>query len=681
MAAGHAKAIRQPRLAGPVWSCCDGADPLGLAEGWRVDHPGAFAGLVDALLGVHVLVNAAGLADPQGSDEAALMVANAVLPAVLGLACQEAGVDRLVHLSSAAVQGRLVLSDLLHYAPLSAYARSKAAGEEVLLGFRPESGLRVVIYRAPSVISPGTSSAAALRRIGRLPFVPVTRPDAPVPTALLDNVAHFVHHLATIPDPPRVVAHPPEGMTVRSLIEAAGGSRPPRVVGLSGMDRAADRMFGAACRVERLAPRARRVELLVRGQALSARSLLGDLPPGFVGPEGYAALACDPERGGRRAAGLVRIAYLITRSDAIGGAQIHVLDLSAAMTSAGHDVRVLVGGEGPFTELLAERGVAFESITALRPEVSTRDLTALAEVRRALRSFGPDLVSAHSSKGGLLGRVAARSLKLPVVFTAHGWAFAEGVEERRRRVYTKLERAMAYFSSAIVCVSDADRRLAEAAGVGRGDRRHVVINGVRDVSPPWRADPGREPPHAVMVARLDDQKDHDTLLSALARLAHPLKMSLVGDGPRQSELRSRAAGLGLDHVEFLGYRADVHRVLAGAQMLVLVSHWEGLPRSIIEGMRAGLPVVASDVGGVGELVSNGQTGLLVERGDTDALAQALNRMAEDPGLRRAMGRSGRERFEVELSMTRLVDETVAIYEEVIGRPIRRPLDTAAFVVE
>lgn len=676
-AAPGARPIRQPRVTDA--SGDDLADPVAAARRWCDEHPRAYGELLGQLDGCRALVNAAGRADPGGRDEAALFAANAVLPVVLALAARQAGVRRFVHLSSGAVQGRLPLSARIEYQPVSPYARSKIASERGLRALGGSGPCELVIYRPPSVIAASRPTAAGLRRVARLPVVPVLRPDAPVPTAQIGNVARFALHLATTDDPPAVCTHPSEGMTVRSLLEAASAAGRPRLLDLSWLDAGAGTAFAAACRVERVAPAARRLEILLRGQ-----QQLDDGPAAaeydwLDGPEGY----LRELRSSGRDPSLVRIAFVITRSDTFGGAHVHVVDMAAALQEAGHDVKVFVGGDGPYTAVVKGRGVPYASVRGLSRGLGVAgDLIAVRELRTALAAFSPDLVSTHSSKAGVLGRIAARSLGVPTLFTAHGWAFAEGVDDRLRRPYAAVERVAARFGSAIVCVSEADLKLAESYRVGARTSRHVIRNGVRDVAERWRAEPGRDPMRAVMVARLDDQKDHQTLIAALSMLPRPPEVLLVGDGPLEHSLRRRCDELGLSGVRFLGRRTDVHELMSEAQLFLLISNWEGLPRSIIEAMRAGLPVVATAVGGVAELVGD-DTGVLVAPKDAEAVAAAIERLQADPDLRSTMGRAARSTYETRYRLSRLVSETVAVYEGLLQRPIRRPAESAgpAFLID
>lgn len=365
----------------------------------------------------------------------------------------------------------------------------------------------------------------------------------------------------------------------------------------------------------------------------------------------------------------MRIVYIVTTASPIGGAQIHVRDLAAAMAARGHTPAVLTSGRGPFIDDLRRLGITVVVLRHLAvPIHPLRDWRALREIRAALTELRPDLVAAHSSKAGILGRLAGRSLRVPVVFTVHGWAFTPGVPPWQAAVYRQVERLVGPLASKIITVSEFDRRLGLAARIAGADRLVTVHNGMPDVPPSLRADPGRTPVRLVMVARFGAQKDHPTLFRALARLQHyPWELELIGDGPLRGEVEALAGALGLGgRVHFLGQRTDVDQLLARAQLSLLVTNWEGFPLSILESMRAGLPVVASSVGGVGESVQDQDTGYLVPRGDVEALRDRIERLLTSAELRVRMGASGRARYEQDFTLSHGVARTLAVYRDVLG---------------
>lgn len=377
----------------------------------------------------------------------------------------------------------------------------------------------------------------------------------------------------------------------------------------------------------------------------------------------------------------MKIAYVITRSDLIGGAQVHIRDLAGALIEHGHEPVVLTGGNGPYAEALRNAGVQTVSLKHLSVPIRPyRDARALGELCSALRRVRPDLVSAHSSKAGILGRVAARVLGLPVVFTAHGWAFTPGIPPREASLYRWIERLAAPLASRIITVSEFDRRLALESGLASAARVSTVHNGMPDIDPGLHADPGRSPVRLTMVARFEPQKDHPTLFKALAGIEEPWQLDLIGDGPLLPDAQKMAGELGLAaRVHFWGQRMDVDKRLAEAQVALLITNWEGFPRSILEAMRAGLPVVASGVGGVAESVKDGETGFVIPQGDVEGLRQRLRQLVADSELRVRMGQSGRHRYERHFTLEHTMEKTLAVYHEIVGssRSDRPPITVAA----
>lgn len=220
----------------------------------------------------------------------------------------------------------------------------------------------------------------------------------------------------------------------------------------------------------------------------------------------------------------------------------------------------------------------------------------------------------------------------------------------------------------IIVVSEADYALGELHGIVRQADTVVIHNGIPDH--PSRAQPERDSGQAatiVSVARFAQQKDQSTLLRALAGIPFAYRLVLVGDGPTRAHIESEAKALEIsNHVAFLGERDDVAQILSQSHVFALISHWEGFPISILEAMRAGLPVVATAVGGVNEAVVDAETGFLLPRGDVAAVRERLQQLLADSQLRLRLGTAGRRRFEQCFSLEQMLEKTLMLYRNVTG---------------
>jgi glycosyltransferase involved in cell wall biosynthesis len=350
---------------------------------------------------------------------------------------------------------------------------------------------------------------------------------------------------------------------------------------------------------------------------------------------------------------------LITLAE-VGGAQTYVGSLLPALTER-YDVTVAAWGPGPLADAARAAGATYVPLEQVRRPISWRDALGFVELVRLMRRVRPSLVHLNSSKMGVLGIAAAAVARVPVrVFTVHGWAFnAEpGVQ---RVLYTWLHRLLRPLTTTIVCVSETELESGLAQRACAPDRAVVIHNGVEPPAPrPERSDDG--PPLLLSVTRLKAPKDGLTLARALRQLEPgSYRAAIVGDGPDREDV---AAELG-DAGRLLGEREDVSEQLAQADAFVLSSRSEGLPMAILEAMAAGLPVVATAVGGIPELVADGETGLLVPPGDPDALAAALRRLVADPELRRRLGEAARARVEERFSLAATRSAHLALYERLL----------------
>jgi glycosyltransferase involved in cell wall biosynthesis len=362
-----------------------------------------------------------------------------------------------------------------------------------------------------------------------------------------------------------------------------------------------------------------------------------------------------------------RILILITLAET-GGAQAYVAALVPALAPR-FDVVVAAHGGGPLVDAARGAGVRFVPLRHVRrPLQPARDLLGLFELVALIRRERPDIVHVNSSKAGILGRIAAVLTRVPItVFTVHGWAF-KAYSGTPSALYRSADRLMARATTITICVTETERAAGLAARTCIADRTVVIANAV-DVEAAPRARHDGDPPRIVSVGRLAWPKDPLTLVRALAHVRdHPFSALIVGDGPDLPTVDGEVRELGLEAaVQLSGPRRDVPDLLAQSDVFALASRSEGGPISILEAMAAGLPVVASDVGGVPELVVEGETGLLVPAGDAHALATALERLLADPELRRRLGAAGRERVRERFDLNALRSAHLELYARELAR--------------
>ncbi len=357
-----------------------------------------------------------------------------------------------------------------------------------------------------------------------------------------------------------------------------------------------------------------------------------------------------------------------------GGVGRHLRDLTAGLSARGWEV-VLCSPERPAGVARSVRHVRLDLRRAIQPGVDLAATTALA---RAVGELRPDVVHAHSSKAGAVARLA-RVLhpRVPLVYTPHGYAFAGHFSHSSQRAaYRAVERALAPLASRVVCVCEAEARLARA--VGPAARVRVVHNGIAPAAPGPREERvaalAERGPVIGALTMLRPGKGLETLIDATPalRARHPAaQLAIVGDGPDRAQLSERARARGVeDAVHFLGACERPLEALRGMDLFVHPSWAESFPYVLLEAMALGRPIVASDVGGVGEAIADGVEGVLIAPRDAGALSAALCELLDDPARARRMGELAGERARGEFTLEGMIDRLSAVYDELV-RPARR----------
>jgi glycosyltransferase involved in cell wall biosynthesis len=382
----------------------------------------------------------------------------------------------------------------------------------------------------------------------------------------------------------------------------------------------------------------------------------------------------------------VRVLRVIARMN-IGGPAHHVSLLSGRLDPARYETLLLTGsvgvGEGSSEDLAQRYGATREIVPGLRPELSPlSDLRALVYLMRVIRRFQPDVIHTHTAKAGTLGRAAAILTpgRTPlVVHTYHGHVLTGYFGTRASWLYRQIERILATRSDCLVGVSDATVDDLVMLGVAALEKFRTIAVGLElgpllDVKESdgvqFREELGAGPDEmlATFVGRLVPIKRVDVLLNATAiARSHGarLRLAIVGDGPLRGALEATASELGLGQaVSFLGFRRDLPSIVAGTDLAVLSSDNEGTPVALIEAAAGGRAAIATDVGGVPEIVTRA-TGILVPAGDVRGFADALLNIEGDREALARMGAAARAHVRERFACERLVHEIDELYQSLL----------------
>lgn len=376
----------------------------------------------------------------------------------------------------------------------------------------------------------------------------------------------------------------------------------------------------------------------------------------------------------------IKVLHIITRL-IVGGADENTILTCEGLDKNRYEV-TLACGRDHFPELLQRvekkgvRTLVFPSL--VRPLHPLCDLKALVAIYRHIRGERYHIVHTHSSKAGILGRVAARLAGVPVIIhTVHGFGFNDSQPFWLRALFVGLERWCARFTHRLITVSRLNIDKALQHRIGRREQYVTIYSGIdmkkfagqvvdRDQK---KRELGLEEywPVVGMVARMARGKGHEYFLQAAVELSRRYPHAcflLVGDGEERERIRALAEELGLkEKVVFLGQRDDVPEVLRVMDVLVHPSLWEGLPRVVPEALAAGVPVVATPVDGVPEVIRDGENGLFVPPGDAAAIVEKVAFLLENPEHAMAMASRGRRFVLRNWDAGKMVQDIERVYQE------------------
>jgi glycosyltransferase involved in cell wall biosynthesis len=378
----------------------------------------------------------------------------------------------------------------------------------------------------------------------------------------------------------------------------------------------------------------------------------------------------------------VKVAHLVTRLD-MGGAQQNTLHTIRHLNRASFEP-ILMCGPGGFLDDEVKNDPAIRTVfvdSLLRDISLFYDLLALCELTKILLAERPAVLHTHSSKAGILGRLAATLADVPiVVHTYHGFGFHDRQPAFVKSLYVFLERLCARLTDALVFVSQSNIQYAAAHGLVRPQDAILIRSGVNLSGLPARVDAaqlkmsagvGRHKFLVVSIGNLKPQKnagDFILMAAAVAAEVPEARFVFLGDGPQRRTLEARAFALGLEgKVLFLGWRRDAVQWLAAADVFVMTSLWEGLPRALVEAMKSGLPPACYAVDGALDLIVDGVNGHLVVPGDHRALAERVTALLKNEPARHKLGAAAAAAIGPEFDIDGMVRSQEALYARLLLR--------------
>jgi len=356
----------------------------------------------------------------------------------------------------------------------------------------------------------------------------------------------------------------------------------------------------------------------------------------------------------------MKIIYGITKSN-FGGAQRYVFDLARAAQERGHDVSVLCGGNGLLIQKLKAEHINVIPLDKLERDISiSKEVSSFRQILKVLREEKPDVFHINSSKMGGLGGLAGRLTGVKkIIFTGHGWAFNEPRPDWQKILIKFFAWMTVLLSHKTICVSEKTKeQIARWPFIK--NKLTVIYNGISRFS----LDPSENKLLTVgTIAELHKIKGLDILLKAWSKFIrkHPARLLIVGEGEERENLENMAHNLGISgSVNFKGFVDNARSLLSSFDIFCMPSRSEAMPYTLLEAGLAELPVIATPVGGIPEIIESGINGVLVPPEDSEALFSTLILLAEDDALRKRLGTNLRASIQENFSFEKMLEQTFAL---------------------
>ena len=367
-----------------------------------------------------------------------------------------------------------------------------------------------------------------------------------------------------------------------------------------------------------------------------------------------------------------KILYIITQAE-LGGAQGYIFDLASKISDPDHLVSVAAGEGYGLLEKFKNSQIATYKIKNLKREISPiSDILAYFEIKKLIKQINPDIIHLNSSKAGVLGALAAHQAGIKkIIYTAHGFVFNEPLPWWKKQMYLFAEKFSARYKSKIICVSEFDRQTGLKNNIAEAEKFVTIHNGIDQLhfldKPTARQQLSLPLDKIVIgtVANFYPTKGLTYLIDAakIVTTKNPnIIFRLIGFGQLETDLKIQIKELSLEQYFFLGAKKKAYHYLKAFDIFVLSSVKEGLSYTILEAMRAGLPIVATAVGGTPEMIT-GSNWMLVNSKDPQALAEAILKLINNKTLADQLGAKAAIDVANNFSLEHMITKTIQVYQE------------------
>ncbi len=375
-----------------------------------------------------------------------------------------------------------------------------------------------------------------------------------------------------------------------------------------------------------------------------------------------------------------KILYIVTLAER-GGAQKYILDLATNLKDK-YDILVAAHGKDNdwLFKKLAEKGISCKKLYNLRREINPlNDISAIFELKKLINSFKPDILHLNSSKAGVIGSIAAKNLKTKVVYTAHGFVFNEPLNIIKKSIYLWAEKLSGKYKDEIIAISNFDKETGIKYEIAPAEKFTTVYNGIKtDTTNILIKDKARSslgiPEKYNLVGTVSNYYSTKALhrLIKAAKLVidkcSDCKFILIGSGPEQDKIETLIKKLNLTNNFFLGPVENAVIYLKGLDVFVLPSVKEGMPYTILEAMLAEVPIIATEVGGIPEMIKDGEQGFTVETNHRDEeeivkeIAEKIEYYLKNPKIIEVFTNKAYRRLIDNFTLDKMVQETEKVYK-------------------